>query len=208
MESHKTIFIPLTITLVVSALLFTSLGYYIAGGTPDASSAASTPTPASSATDTPITTVSDSTKKVDLTYFSFEVPLSWSIAYPGEFSSSAPYLSVGMKDIAYGDINWTQVDMDLEDAIVGTVVAKAQAGNATGWSKETVDGVSVDVYTYELDNGEVTKGGTGGKVYYLPLPGAAERDYSRTLVIKKQAKGDAAFEQGFQQLLTSFRFGE
>jgi hypothetical protein len=77
--------------------------------------------------------------------------------------------------------------------------------NASKWSKSKIDDENVDIETYALDSDEKgneisTKGGTGGKAYYIEIP-----NLNKTLVISKQAKGDAQFEKDFDNLIQTLK---
>lgn len=142
----------------------------------------------------------------------FEIPTSWSVVRNVESVGittlpDLPTGSVGQTDVAYGDLNWSQVDfLFAYQDIVDRLVAPDEEVD-TGWarSQETVGGVVADVFTFLLDeDGEVSKGGTGGKEYILRIP--KEFDGEKTLMILKQAKGDEAFERGFEHLLQTLRF--
>lgn len=167
--------------------------------------------------------VANGYKKLTGMPLNFEVPETWSIYQQAESYGSdtlpvAPNYSVGMNNVAFGDINWTQVDFFVAQGdIVDTLVEKAEkeidelekASNypeyAT-WSTEKIDDVTAKVVTYGLDEGgQVTKGGTGGKHYYIKLPGTGEYD-PKTLVIHKQSLGDDVFEAGFKHMVKTMSF--
>ncbi|MBI2117387.1 hypothetical protein HYT95_00655 [Candidatus Peregrinibacteria bacterium] len=138
--------------------------------------------------------------------YSFDVPVSWSVAkLPEAVGENAladlPSLSVGQEDVEYGDTNWSQVDVYLvRNDIVDSLIAKEKAFDPDITSTiETIGGFQATVFTSPLDNGEVTKGGTGGKRYYIRLPEI--KNGLRTLYIQKQAQGDADFEAGFEHLI-------
>ena len=125
--------------------------------------------------------------------------------------------------IWYTDTSWEQVDFFVRNGAIGNIVAKKKkslvctkedialgnvylcGSDAPQWGKVLVGGITVDVLTYKTDTDEqgkesITKGGTGGKEYYIPLSS------EKTLVISKQAKGDAQYEKDFDHLIATLRF--
>lgn len=125
--------------------------------------------------------------------------------------------------IWYTDTSWEQVDFFVRNGAIGNIVAEKKkslvctkedialgnvylcGSDAPQWGKVLVGGITVDVLTYKTDTDEqgkesITKGGTGGKEYYIPLSS------EKTLVISKQAKGDAQYEKDFDHLIATLRF--
>ena len=107
------------------------------------------------------------------------------------------YYSIGKNGVAYGDMNWTQSDLYfMKGSDVTKLVAEKKAKKEIGvlWSTETINGKTVDVERFPLDeNGQVTKGGTGGANYYFSWKegkGFNQNPYDLGLIIAKQAKGD------------------
>ncbi len=112
------------------------------------------------------------------------------------------FFSVGQDGVAFGDTNWSQVDfakMSGEDVkkLKEWYRSTKEAGDR--WSVQRMKKVTADVITFPLDDGKVTKGGTGGKVYFLTWTGPKNADMG--LVIWKQAKGNAEFECGVQHFI-------
>jgi hypothetical protein len=106
--------------------------------------------------------------------------------------------SIAQGHISFGDWNATQIDMAIgqgEDLrrVVQTLKSQPAEYGET-WTTETVDGKHADVLNIPLDNGQVTKGGTGGKVYFITWE-------DQGLYMHKQALGDEAFEKGFAHFL-------
>lgn len=124
--------------------------------------------------------------------------------------------------IWYTDTSWQQIDFFVRDGAVENIVAEKKKslvctkedialGNvylcgldAPQWGKVPVGGITVDVLTYKTDTDEqgkesITKGGTGGKEYYVPLSS------EKTLVISKQAKGDAQYEKDLDHLIATLK---
>lgn len=168
-----------------------------------------------STTTTPSTTSSTYKKVTRGGDFSFEVPNTWSVFISGDIELPANKLSerklaVGSTDVAVGDINWTQADFYFSSGdIAAKLVTDAKATDSTGWSQEKIGGLTADVRTFSLDNGQVTKGGTGGKTYYVSLKSktvTVNATPVKTMVITKQAKGDTDFENAFSHLVSSFTF--
>ena len=141
-----------------------------------------------------------------------EIPKEWSIYQSPENVGTdkltdKPTASIGKDDVSFGDINWTQVDLyyatdDISAKLVQA--AKAKDVNDGTWSVETISGIKAEVVTYPLDDGKVTKLGTGGKMYFLSLPST----YIRTVVMSKQALGDVEFENGFKHFIDTLKFIE
>ncbi len=153
-----------------------------------------------------------------------EIPSTWSYYYAGEhfgattaeesFPYPQPYMSIAQDGVAFGDMNWNQVDFF---ALSGTAVSKllretkAQEQHGT-WSKQSVGGRRADVLTYKTDNGEVSKGGTGGKAYFLSWKEKVKEEgvwktYDVGLLIRKQALGNTEFECGVAHALESLDTG-
>ncbi len=146
--------------------------------------------------------------------FNAEVPSNWSIYINGENSFDSlgdrPTYAVGQDSVAFGDTNWNQVDFYfVQNDIIDDLIKKAKAEDSDSqrWTKETIDGVTADVYTMPLDNGQVTKGGSGGKLYYIRLPYTSAGS-AKTLFIRKQALGDEAFEAGVSHLIKDLKLGK
>lgn len=135
-----------------------------------------------------------------------------------------PTASIATGDhIWYTDTSWEQIDFRFQNEIISNVVASVKkeqddyckkygndivgCGNdAPKWSVAVIDGKTVDVITYSTDKDEkgneiISKGGTGGKVFYVEIPNS-----KKTLVITKQAKGDAQFENDFEYLIQTLKF--
>ena len=125
--------------------------------------------------------------------------------------------------IWYTDTSWEQVDFFIRNSAVGSAVAEKKnslvctkediaignvylcGSDAPQWGKASVGEKTADVLTYKTDTDErgkeaITKGGTGGKEYYIPLSS------EKTLVISKQAKGDAQYEKDFDHLVATLKF--
>lgn len=140
-----------------------------------------------------------------------------------EGSLSYPIASVAAGSyIQYSDTSWQQIDFSIKNENSSNVVAKVKeasssyckkygndtvgCGNfAPKWSKTTINNKNVDVLTYLTDvdekgNEAITKGGTGGSDYYIEIP-----NLNKTLVISKQAKGDAQFEKDFENLIQTLQ---
>lgn len=147
-----------------------------------------------------------------------EVPVTWSVAYLGDVGpmplppSDQTWLdpehvmfSFASHGIAFGDINWEQVDivpMAPED--ISTFVANIKAnGDAAqwieDWTTQIVDGQEAQVLTFSVNpDGSVDKGATGGAMYFFPKSG---------WIFHKQALGSKEFEEGFTRFLATVHFG-
>jgi len=153
-------------------------------------------------------------KKFEMMYYArdiitTEIPEIWSMYKNPENLgrdnlSDSPTASIGAKDVRATNFNWQQIDLFyVINDISKSLIEKAKETKYGTWSKETVGGIEADVVTYPLDNGEVTKAGTGGKKYFLSLPNIYD---VRTLVISKQAKGDEEFENEFAHFIETLKF--
>lgn len=134
-----------------------------------------------------------------------------------------PNASVGAGDhILYTDTSWQQIDFYIKNEPVENVVVKVKKehddyckeyGNdivACGddvpmWEQTVVGEKNTEVEIFMTDKDEkgnevISKGGTGGKTYFVKISNA------RTLVISKQAKGDTKFETDFNNLIQTFKF--
>lgn len=163
-------------------------------------------------------------KKLDYTDTGGEIPNAWSYSYRGDIGPAplppagdnildSKYIlfSFAEHGIAYGDINWSQVDffeMSYNDVktMVGNIKAaiksKPNEWEGVKMSQEISEGnIIANVLTYPLDNGEVTKGGTGGKTYFIAWKCA--NGTNAGLVINKQALGDKEFEDGFSHYIST-----
>lgn len=139
----------------------------------------------------------------------FEVPINWSVfkeGNPGPLLEEtdrvgrvrSAFLSVGEEDVSYSDTNWTQVDFYFSNGNFKEDIDYALSYGAV-LTKEQVGGRFADVITWPLDDGEVTKGGTGGKEYYIPVEDPS--GYYKAIVISKQSLGSPAFEEAFKHLI-------
>lgn len=162
------------------------------------------------------TSTNSSYKPFRAGFFKSEVPTSWSVTSRSENYLKKPndkwysmwptnaIASIGKDFVSFDDLNGTQIDFyAAEDDIVENLIPKDGSLDKLGvWSNEKVGGKEARVFTANLDNGEVTKSGTGGKIYYFRLPESP----IKTFVIFKQALGDENFEKEFKHLLDSATF--
>ncbi len=139
-----------------------------------------------------------------------EIPETWSVyKNPENLGENellhTPTASIGSDDVEFGDLNWYQIDLHYTiNNITQSLVEEAKKTNyGSTWSNTNISGINADVQTFPLDNGNVTKGGTGGKSYFLSLPDAYD---VKTLVITKQAQGDEEFENGFEHFIETLTF--
>lgn len=151
-------------------------------------------------------------KKFEVAGFESEIPSDWSLVFNGErlitpefgeYILNNPVASFGIDKVMYGDIAWEQVDVFIaEQDLINKLVPEDRSSNAEGkWSTENVGGKEAIVFIANLDNGQVTKGGTGGKTYYFRLAGIL-----KTLVISKQSLGGNEFEQVFDHFIKTAKF--
>jgi hypothetical protein len=148
-----------------------------------------------------------------LGYFTAEIPSDWSTLYnsenilqknqQGEYEIAPrnSIAAIAKNDISFSDTSWNQVDFYAAESNI-TDNIKKQFNTGGSWKKETINNYTADVFTFDLDNGQVTKGGTGGKIYLFHLP----KNYLKTFIIHKQALGDQTFEDDFKHLLTTSKF--
>ncbi len=140
------------------------------------------------------------------------------------FSPMFPDASVSAGNyIQYTDLNFHQINFYIKDQSAENIIADVKqkheeecdehgsdsAGcgvNALVWKKEMVNNRDVDVLVYSVDKDEngiekASKGGTGGKKYYIEIPKS-----NKTLIISKQAKGSVGFEADFANLIKTLTF--
>lgn len=117
--------------------------------------------------------------------------------------------------ISYGDWNKMQIDVFFEKGAVTervtaqkNFIARACAGAHkqpfcnTVWENTTVQSLPVTIETPEFSpTKNIDKENSGGQRYYIAVP-----DKNATLIIRKQSRGDQAFEQHFARLLSTLRF--
>lgn len=117
--------------------------------------------------------------------------------------------------ISYGDWNATQIDVFFEEgSVVERVVARKdfiaracaviheQPFCNTAWENTAIQSLSVTIETPEFTpTTGISKENAGGQRYYIAVPGK-----NATLIVRKQSRGDQAFEQGFARLLATLRF--
>jgi hypothetical protein len=157
-------------------------------------------------------------KTVTMGPMTFELPVSWSIVNRGDIApislppedvtyidSSFVQYSFAKEKVAYGDINWEQVDVFFtdNDSVIPTFIErlKSNADAATftdHWEAQTIGGIHAEVQILKKNpDGSVDKGATGGAYTYFP---------EKNIILYKQAFGDEAFENGFRHFLESIRF--
>lgn len=139
----------------------------------------------------------------------------------GEYPKDFPTASVSANNISYSDMSGGQIDFNFKSEKVKSIVDKVKKAesdyckdkptefvgcgmNISNWSENSVNGRKVYVENYAMDKDEQgneisTKGGSGGKVYYIG-------NSDKTLVIVKQAKGDSKFEGDFDYLIQTLEF--
>lgn len=155
------------------------------------------------------------------------VPIDWSVYHVPETGTSdgadlldlgTPFLAVAKDVVKFGDLNGDQVEFfastvpfDKWKAKLGDKVKKDPANSI---HSATIGGKAAIYLQFPLDNGEVTKGGTGGRNYIIPVEDNSyiadnflnAIDGTKTLIVFKQAQGSPEFEQGFEVLLKSINF--
>ncbi len=157
-------------------------------------------------------------KTVTMGPMTFELPVSWSAVNRGDTGllslppDDVTYLDAALvrysfaKDqVAYGDTNWTQVDVYFtdNDSVIPTFIERLKnnpdaAAFTDHWEMQTIGGMEAEVQILRKNpDGSVDKGATGGAFTYFP---------QKNMILHKQAFGDDAFESGFQHFLGSVRF--
>lgn len=155
-------------------------------------------------------------KQIELDGFQSEIPSNWSLVINGDtvvtpekaqgdglyIPAEATY-SFGVNEVSYGDTSWDQVDIYIIQPGEGKkfVPSDHHDPNTGTWSTEDINGYQAKVFTLNLDEGEVTKGGTGGKYYYF-----AKDEGNDFIVIHKQALSGSEFEEGFKHFIESATF--
>ena len=159
-----------------------------------------------------------STKQTKRSFLGGEIPVSWSNYDMGDINildtwppTGGKYMnvvhSIAADEIVFGDWNAEQIDiLYLNEQGKNAFVANArdpQQSEVT-ISEKSFDGVPVTIIMWPLDNGQVTKGGTGGSSYLFQ---ASETGGNPLFIlIDKQALGDPAFEQAFAHYLDTVDF--
>lgn len=156
------------------------------------------------------------TGEIKKSFYGGEIPVSWSQyanyeAAPLEDvlpkTDSAKFSFSDIR-VSFSDWNGTQVDFFLMTEAArnklldnAKELAKEEAGIVI--TEEKIGGVSATIINWPLDNGEVTKAGSGGSSYVIKL---GYKDYAEYLLIEKQAKGDEMFEQAIIHYLKTADF--
>ena len=152
-----------------------------------------------------------------LDWVSFQVPYGWNAFYNGDPATVDDYenlwgkeitigsVSVPDRPISYSDMNWYQVDFAITESNVITeefVKKQKESDEWQSFEPVEVNGYSGYVGIFPLDNDQVSKAGTGGKIYFLTV----ENQWgTANLIIKKQALGSDEFEQGFEKILETLQ---
>ena len=120
-----------------------------------------------------------------------------------------PYPSASVsadKHISYSDTAWKQIDLHILHDFNKHKTYFNEVRNGMKdltRTSEMITGIMSEVISFPLDkddkgNEMITKMGTGGKIFFVPLNGGKDM-----LVINKQAKGDPSYEKEFDRLLKS-----
>ena len=140
--------------------------------------------------------------------------------YPGgdgtfylSLPNERPFYSISSDIVAYGDMNWHQLDFFLMSGNnldrYQKLFAKYNKRDIKKWSTVVIDGQKALVAEQNLDDGVVDKGGPGGKFYFIPWSYTVADGQSHThtykagLLIWKQALGEKDFEQGTDHILST-----
>jgi len=153
-------------------------------------------------------------KKLEIYYGNLisEIPSSWKLVINDEHycnasdtPSNSSY-SFSPDDIIYIDIAWRQVDICVDDENLekseGSIPFNPQFINEIGcWGEEFLLKLNskADVfYEYTEKDGSVSKGNPGGKIYFIAVP-----ELNKTVIIKKQARGDDEYEAYFDNFINN-----
>lgn len=148
-----------------------------------------------------------------------EVPETWSTAYLGDVGPvplppqgqgwiDAKYtmFSFSSRGIAFGDINWEQVDIyqmapaDIEAFIAGIKANPDEEQFTKEWKTAFIGGEEAQIRLFATEpDGTVSKGGTGGAYYFFPKAG---------WIFWKQALGSPEFEQGVEHFFKTLKFDD
>jgi len=147
------------------------------------------------------------------TFLGGEVPANWSELSVSEsiVQKGEPLLftnlrySIAPYAIEFGDGAWSQIDFYyLAEGVSDEIINDASQWEGTQISSSTLGGRSSLVIQYPIDNGEVTKAGTGGTDYIIEISVEDQSRYPGQpthLLIRKWARGDEMFEKDFQHYL-------
>jgi len=164
------------------------------------------------------------------TFFRGEIPATWSYVARGDIGPM-PYHDEGWIDleyinfsfaqymVSYGDMNWTQADIafmegqDLQRWVDHLKNDPNFAQLVQEWTQENIGGRTADVVTFKTEpDGTVSKGGTGGKMYFLAAGSKVPVNFDwiadKGIVISKQSLGNDEFETGFQHFIDTISFDD
>lgn len=160
--------------------------------------------------DTPFTT---QTKKLNIySLMSVDIPSSWSsivnsneINYdedPSEpYYYNKPIASFAPDSVTYTDSHGTQIDIYGSAYDLTKQFENKEPGQK--YYEITVGGIKGLEIIEPLDNGEVTKAGSGGTIIVLRL---TNNETYKTIIIHKQFLGSTEFENNFKQIISSVKF--
>lgn len=155
--------------------------------------------------------------KYKKTFLGGEIPYEWNelsvferIVSKGD-SIQFPNLrySIAPEAIMFGDAAWSQIDFYyLAEGVADELIDRVSEWEGTQISSTTLSGRPSLIIQYPLDNGEVTKAGTGGISYIIEIPEnqIIDETHPRHLLIAKQALGDQDFEDAFKHYLETADF--
>jgi len=145
-----------------------------------------------------------------------ELPLSWSTyhtsdlslidAWPPEDSlQKHAYFSAASDSVVFYDWNANQIDVYIltnkaSKEYVEYVASMSQNDPEIVVEQKIINGANAYVVTWPLDNGEVTKIGSGGKSILWATGTSTD---SVSVLVNKQALGDKSFEDAFSHFVNS-----
>lgn len=126
----------------------------------------------------------------------------------GDLWTPFPNATVSASDrIWYTDTSWKQIDFHiLRDfsTLETHMNATYDSTDIPVWGRQMISGFKAEVVTFATEHDEngkevISKGGTGGKMYFIPI------NETDKLVIVKQVKGDENFERDFRYLIQTLK---
>ncbi len=149
-------------------------------------------------------------------FYGGEIPISWSQytnyeAAPLEsttFVANSAKFSFAENHVTVSDWNALQVDFYiLTKEAADAFIVEAKEFETTDAGIEIKDdligGAAATTIKWPLDNGEITKAGSGGSDYLIKL---VYQDSGEYLLMRKQAQGDEEFENAFSNFLDTVDF--
>lgn len=154
------------------------------------------------------------------TFMGGQIPKSWSTYHTSDISVIDTWppegslhknvvFSAATNDVVFYDLNADQIDFYWLSnkggkEFIAFVEEESKKYPEISSEKKIINGAQAFVVTWPLDNGEVTKAGTGGKSVLIST---GDTDDSQYILVEKQALGDQVFEDVFSHYLDSIDIG-